>query len=138
MTFSEGSKFRVASLLLLALSSVLTLRFTAVASSSSRGLNGTAGGTSHVRNLYVGAFFSFPKLFYQPVVAQVAIDHINSLHGILDGYHLEMRWNWTGVSPSSLPNSHNIIALTKYLNNPYSLSNTGSAGLIFETFTIYF
>ncbi len=98
MKILKDSEFRVAPLLLLALFSVLTSRFTAMASSPSRGPNGTAEETNPVRNLYIGAFFSFPKIFYQPSVAQAAIDHINSLQGILDGYHLEMRWNWTGVS----------------------------------------
>lgn len=56
-------------------------------------------------DLYMGGFFAFkrsPMLALQPEVAQTALDHVNSLAGILDGYRLEMRWNWTGVSsPSS-------------------------------------
>ncbi|XP_071806986.1 gamma-aminobutyric acid type B receptor subunit 2-like [Asterias amurensis] len=87
-------ELRVASLMLLALSAVLTTRFTAA--SSSHGPNGTVKDTNNIHDLYIGGFFSFPSLDYQPLVAQTAIDHINSLQGILDGYHLEMRWNWTG------------------------------------------
>ena len=62
------------------------------------GLNATDARAKTV--LHVGGFFAFPDsplLGFLQSVAQTALDHINSLDGILDDYHLEMRWNWTGV-----------------------------------------
>ncbi|XP_022089293.1 uncharacterized protein LOC110978536 [Acanthaster planci] len=49
----------------------------------------------------MGGFFAFPDsplLGALQSVAQTAVDHVNSLDGILDDYHLEMRWNWTGAA----------------------------------------
>lgn len=51
--------------------------------------------------LYIGGFFAFPrdKIFGAlPYTAQTAVDHINNLTGILDGYELRMRWRLTDVS----------------------------------------
>ncbi|XP_038068448.1 gamma-aminobutyric acid type B receptor subunit 2-like isoform X1 [Patiria miniata] len=49
--------------------------------------------------IHMGGLFAFPgspSIGMQQEVAQTALDHVNSLDGILDGYHLSMRWNWTG------------------------------------------
>ncbi|XP_033641705.1 gamma-aminobutyric acid type B receptor subunit 1-like [Asterias rubens] len=70
-----------------------------VTATASGSQNETGTVQSSVSPLYIGAFFPFQHsstLKFQPVVAQTALDHINSLPGILDGYRLEMRWNWTG------------------------------------------
>ncbi|XP_038068446.1 gamma-aminobutyric acid type B receptor subunit 2-like [Patiria miniata] len=51
--------------------------------------------------VYMGAFFAFPNsplLGALQAVAQTALDHVNSLEGILDDYQLRMRWNWTGAA----------------------------------------
>ncbi len=51
--------------------------------------------------IYVGGFFPIgghPAFVSLPHTVQTAIDHINDLPGILDGYELRMRWNWTDVS----------------------------------------
>ena len=51
--------------------------------------------------IYVGGFFPIgghPAFNSLPGTVQTAIDHINSLQGILDDYELRMRWNWTNVS----------------------------------------
>ncbi len=76
-------------------------------SAPSGALNETGTVQSSVCTLYIGGFFAFRSsstLKFQPVVAQTALDHINSLPGILDGYRLEMRWNWTGVRHFYQPN----------------------------------
>ena len=67
--------------------------------SSGSDQNGTSLGGKTV--LHIGGFFPFPGNPYMAVqqqVAQTALDHVNSLTGLLDGYQLRMRWNWTGVS----------------------------------------
>ena len=77
--------------------SFLTLQCAATDS----GQRGTKSDAAPVVVIHMGGFFAFqrsPILALQPQVAQTALDHVNSLGGILDGYHLEMRWNWTGVS----------------------------------------
>ena len=51
--------------------------------------------------IYVGGFFPIgghPAFSSLPGTVQTAIDHVNSLQGILDDYELRMRWNWTNVS----------------------------------------
>ena len=60
-----------------------------------------ATGFGGKRLVHMGGLFAFPDsptIGVQLEVAQTALDHVNSLEGILDGYHLKMRWNWTGVS----------------------------------------
>ncbi|XP_022089369.1 gamma-aminobutyric acid type B receptor subunit 2-like [Acanthaster planci] len=66
--------------------------------------NATAFGAKCV--IHIGGMFAFPNsplIGTQQEVAQTALDHINSLDGILDGYHLIMRWNWTGIGIPSNP-----------------------------------
>ena len=51
--------------------------------------------------IHIGGFFAFPRnpfFIGLQAMAEMAVDHVNSLEGILDGYHLNMRWHWTGVS----------------------------------------
>ncbi|XP_033641694.1 gamma-aminobutyric acid type B receptor subunit 2-like [Asterias rubens] len=76
---------------------ITALLGTGVISGQEVPLQGSFDGTV---DLYMGAFFAFkrsPMLSLQPEVAQTALDHVNSLAGILDGYSLQMRWNWTGA-----------------------------------------
>ncbi|XP_022082481.1 gamma-aminobutyric acid type B receptor subunit 2-like [Acanthaster planci] len=54
--------------------------------------------------VYVGGFFpiGFQPFFSSlPLTVQSAVDHVNNLTGILDGYELRMRWNWTQGSPAN-------------------------------------
>ncbi|XP_033625200.1 gamma-aminobutyric acid type B receptor subunit 2-like isoform X1 [Asterias rubens] len=64
----------------------------------------TAGSSPMPRiPLYIGGFFAFPgdKIFGAlPYTAQTAVDHINNLTGILDGYELRMRWRLTDGKPA--------------------------------------
>ena len=85
----------IASPIIFAFCLVLSSQF---AMASSQNVTGTGEDANPVPNLYIGGFLSFATSFpSQPVVVQTAVDHINSLQGILDGYHLQMRWNWIGV-----------------------------------------
>ncbi|XP_038057706.1 gamma-aminobutyric acid type B receptor subunit 2-like [Patiria miniata] len=52
------------------------------------------------RPVYIGGFFH-PFFTSLPVTVQTAIDHVNNLTGILDGYELRMRWNWTQGNPAN-------------------------------------
>ena len=55
--------------------------------------------------IYIGGFFPIgghPAFVSLPHTVQTAINHVNSLPGILDDYELRMRWNWTSVSQSYL------------------------------------
>ncbi|XP_022089765.1 gamma-aminobutyric acid type B receptor subunit 2-like [Acanthaster planci] len=56
------------------------------------------------RPVYIGGFFpigTHPFFASLPSTVQTAIDHVNNLTGILDGYELRMRWNWTQGSPAN-------------------------------------
>ncbi|XP_022089373.1 gamma-aminobutyric acid type B receptor subunit 2-like [Acanthaster planci] len=70
-----------------------------VSAASNSGRNVTDSGSTKTV-IYMGGFFAFPEnpfLATHPGIVQTAIDHVNSLEGILDDYHLRMKWNWTGA-----------------------------------------
>ncbi|XP_038057990.1 gamma-aminobutyric acid type B receptor subunit 2-like [Patiria miniata] len=53
--------------------------------------------------IYIGGFFAFPNnsIFGAlPRTVQTAIDHVNNLTGILDGYELRMRFRLTNGKPN--------------------------------------
>ncbi len=52
------------------------------------------------RPVYIGGFFPIEVPYFAslPSTVETAIAHVNNLTGILDGFELRMRWNWTQVS----------------------------------------
>ncbi|XP_038060033.1 gamma-aminobutyric acid type B receptor subunit 2-like [Patiria miniata] len=60
--------------------------------------------SQEIRPIYIGGFFpieSHPFFASLPLTVQTAVNHVNNLTGILDGYELRMRWNWTQGSPAN-------------------------------------
>ena len=51
------------------------------------------------RPVYIGGFFPIEVPYFAslPSTVEAAITHVNNLTGILDGFELRMRWNWTQV-----------------------------------------
>ena len=71
--------------------------------------NDTAGNVTHIPAfgpnqripIFVGGFFLLPEnsnFSALPATVQKAVDHVNDLTGILDGYELRMRGSLTNVS----------------------------------------
>lgn len=87
---------------LVAFAAALGLRLAVFTPAESAGCHRARGATFGGKCvIHMGGLFAFPgspSIGMQQEVAQTALDHVNSLEGILDGYHLSMRWNWTGVS----------------------------------------
>ena len=71
--------------------------------------NDTAGNVTHIPAfgpnqripIFVGGFFLLPEnsnFSALPATVHKAVDHVNDLTGILDGYELRMRGSLTNVS----------------------------------------
>ncbi|XP_071808994.1 gamma-aminobutyric acid type B receptor subunit 2-like [Asterias amurensis] len=55
------------------------------------------------RPVYIGGFFPIEVPYFAslPSTVEAAITHANNLTGILDGFELRMRWNWTQGKPAN-------------------------------------
>ena len=85
---------------------IVTLLLSALAALASQPCSATNTSTTPTTRgripLYIGGIFPFsdthPFLGSFPRTVLMAINHVNKMEGILDGYELRMRWNWTYVS----------------------------------------